>query len=149
MHFLAEGRNDRIQRWIAEQTPKSEESEENGTIGPNPTDAAQRSCSRAQKGEDGLYWQMEELEREMALTAYAFGRKNWPISTGSIDTNILDFADIKKLSQLAIEQGNIPQLDVGDHGLVGLVPERQHDKRRDARIVSQVSKFKRFWLYFP
>lgn len=134
MHFLAEGRNDRIQRWIAEQTQssKSEESSEAlDTTEPNVTTTVQKTSTEG-KGEDGVYWQMEELEREMALTAYAFGRKNWPVSTGSIDTSILDFADIKRLSQLALEQGILEADDSSS------APPRQHDKRRDARIVSQV-----------
>lgn len=134
MHFLAEGRNDRIQRWIAEQTQssKSEESSEVlDTTSSNVAMTVQKSSTEG-KGEDGVYWQMEELEREMALTAYAFGRKNWPVSTGSIDTSILDLADIKRLSQLAIEQ------DMLEADNSSLAPPRLHDKRRDARIVSQV-----------
>lgn len=136
MHFLAEGRNDRIQRWIAEQVQSSrseESSEVFETTEPSVATTVQKSSPDG-KGEDGVYWQMEELEREMALTAYAFGRKNWPVSTGSIDTSILDLADIKRLSQLAIEQ------DMLEADISSPAPARQHDKRRDARIVSQVSK---------
>ncbi|GJJ10087.1 hypothetical protein Clacol_004313 [Clathrus columnatus] len=143
MHFLAEGRNDRIQRWIAEQV-QSRTSQESDTQG-SARDSNDSKPSFEGKKEDGVYWQMEDLEREMALTAYAFGRKNWPISASSIDTSILNLGDLKRLSELIVHEKkeklvvvpDLQQPDIVEEPPSPTTPERVHDKRRDARIVSQ------------
>lgn len=123
MHFISTGRNERITRWISEQSvlPKSEEDERS-------QDEEELESRREHDARSDMNWAIEELEREMTFTAFACGKMNWRFSVNSVASSKLDIAPLKRLSQLSLLSSIMDQ-----------PVQSPNDGRRNGRIVSNVS----------
>jgi len=133
MHFISTGRNERIRRWILEQKPVVQDGSESDKT-PKTQDEAENELRREHDARSDMSWDIEELEREMALTAYAFGKINWRISVQSVDLTKLDFPTLKRLSQLTVQGGDATLELPGSRSSL----DKPRDSRRNGRIVSEV-----------
>ncbi|KAF8590772.1 hypothetical protein K439DRAFT_1163330 [Ramaria rubella] len=100
MHFLSAGRNDRIQRWIAEQYPHLKLENDASVL----QDAVETVTRKMHEAGAEVDWELEELERQMALSAYACGREHWRTSmVSSVDSCklCLDLVSVKRASILS------------------------------------------------
>ncbi|KAF8526657.1 hypothetical protein BU17DRAFT_82842 [Hysterangium stoloniferum] len=141
MHFLSEGRDRRVQRWIAEQNSSgtSEKARVKGenTTTPRFPDHLESIHRREHDARADMSWEIEELEREMALTAYTFGKQNWRLSLLSVNSSKLDLVSLKRLSQLTAKDLEVQFGHNGGDDSSSDAPSISYDKRRGARIVSQ------------
>ncbi|KIJ29421.1 hypothetical protein M422DRAFT_48220 [Sphaerobolus stellatus SS14] len=134
MHFISTGRNERIRRWISEQTSRLQGDDDSDRT-PKNQDEEENSLRREHDARGDMSWDIEELEREMALTAYAFGKDNWRISVDSVDLSKLDLPTLKRLSELTVysKVGSMIEQEAEELPSTTSSPR---DNRRDARIVS-------------
>jgi hypothetical protein len=138
MHFLSTGRDDRVRRWIAGQYP--ERSLAPGETGVGRWLDSLESVHR--KDHDAIVdmdWELEELERQIALTTFEHGREHGPMSMLSVDSTKggLDVAPTEQASQLTDESLET-QVEV-EHDASAEAFPRTFDRRREGRIMSQVS----------
>ncbi|KAF8530797.1 hypothetical protein JB92DRAFT_415494 [Gautieria morchelliformis] len=136
MHFLSTGRDARVQRWIAGQYPER-------PLAPGETDVVQWLDSLEsvhRKDHDAIVdmdWELEELERQIALTTFERGREHGPTSMLSVDSmkSGLDVTSTKQAPQLTDEsletQGEV------EHEASSEASPRTFDRRREGRIMSQ------------